>query len=98
MAKRTPRVPRASKSSTSAAPPYDLDAVKDANRKHTWNRYGKPVAPRFLPDELQQLNALREFFDDGPNLSDAGIVKMCFKLAVMQLLQQKPIKGHFRKW
>ena len=86
----------ASKPAAGPSPPYDLAAIKAANRKHRWERYGKPVAPAFLPDELDQINALREALPDdvAPNayrLSDAGVVKACFKYAVQQLLKGRKV-------
>lgn len=82
----------ASKPPAGPQPPFDIAAIKAANRKHRWERYGKPVAPAFLPDELDQLNALRAVLpaDIAPyaaRLSDAGVVKACFKYAVQKLLK-----------
>lgn len=90
----------ASKQAAAAGPqpPFDLAAVKAANRAHTWTRYGKPVAPRFLPEELDQLNALRAALpsDVAPyatRLSDAAIVKACFKYACQKLLKARQQRG-----
>jgi hypothetical protein len=90
MPKRAPRDRAASKAT--ASPPFDLEAVKAANRKHRWERYGRPVAPAFKPHELDQLNALREFLPNGYRKSDAAMVKACFEHCVKQFLDGKPIK------